>query len=55
MKTEKFKMLFLGDTFYVIGDYNRIDQYEKVSDSFGIEVLTNSSRWFEEDVEIYID
>lgn len=55
MKTTKFKMLFLGDTFYVIGDYAKIDQYEKVSDSFGIEVLTNSSRWFEEDVEIYID
>jgi len=55
MKTTKFKNINIGETFYVIGGYNRIDQYEKVSDSFAIEVLTNSSRWFEEDVEIYID
>lgn len=55
MKKVKFNMLFLGDTFYSIGDYMKIEQYEKISESFGLEILTNTSKWFEEDTEVYID
>lgn len=55
MKKIKFSVLEISDTFYIVGDYGRIEQYEKISESYGVEVLTNSSKWFEDDVEIYID
>lgn len=55
MKTVKFYTLFLGDTFYRVGDYGKIDQYEKTSDSYGIEILTNSSRWFDDEIDVYVE
>lgn len=55
MKTVKFYTLFLGDTFYVISDYARIDQYVKTSDSFAEQILTASSRWFDDEIDVYVD
>jgi len=55
MKTTKFYKLNVGDTFYVISDYARIDQYEKTSDSYAEQILTTSSKWFDEEIEVYVD
>ena len=55
MKTTKFYKLSIGDTFYITGNYARIVQYEKISDGYGLEILTNSSKWFDDEVDVYID
>jgi hypothetical protein len=55
MKTEKFLDLYIGQTFYRLGDYGRIDQYEKTSDSYAEQIMTASSRWFDDEELIYID
>jgi len=55
MKKIKFNILEIGQTFYIIGDYAKICQYEKISDSYGVEILTNSSKWFNDEELIYID
>lgn len=55
MKAIKFRELEIGQTFYKVGDYNKIEQYEKISDSCGLEVLTNSSKWFDDYSNVYAD
>lgn len=55
MKTIKFKDLAIKQTFYVIGDYGKIDQHEKTSLSYGLQVLTNSYKSFEDESTVYID
>jgi hypothetical protein len=55
MKTIKFKSVNVGDTFYIVGDYGRINQYVKLSDGFTEEIMTVSTVFIEDDVEIYID
>ena len=55
MKTEKFKNINVGDTFYRIGDYGHINQYIKLSDGFAEEIMTVSTVFIEDYVEIYID
>lgn len=54
MKTEKFYKLPIGSTFYMISDYARIDQYEKLSENYAEQVMTASSRWFDE-IDVYVD
>lgn len=55
MKKIKFSVLEISDTFYIVGDYGRIDQYEKTSLSYGLQILTNVSKWFEDEVIVYRD
>ena len=55
MKTKKFRDIQIGEIFYKIGDYAKIDMYEKTSDSYGLEILTNSSQWFNDEDVIYVD
>jgi hypothetical protein len=55
MKTKRFKDINIGETFYIIGDYGRINQYEKISDGYAEEIMTASTVFLEDDVEIYID
>jgi hypothetical protein len=55
MKTTKFKDLKVGDTFYKLSDYGRIDQYEKLNDNYAEQIMTVSTVFIEDDVEIYID
>jgi hypothetical protein len=55
MKTKKFKELNVGDTFYRIGDYGRINQFIKLSDGYAEEIMTISTIFIEDDVEIYTD
>lgn len=55
MKTEKFKNIQIGSTFYMVSDYARIDMYEKISDNYATEILTNSSKWFDSEVMVYVD
>ncbi len=54
MKIEKFKNLNIGDTFYMVGDYGKIDQYEKLSDSYAEEIMTVSSVFLDDDLDVYI-
>lgn len=39
----------------VSDDYCKIDQYEKISDGYGLEILTNASKWFDDDSNVYVD
>lgn len=55
MKTEKFYKLEIGSTFYVVSDYARIDQYEKLSDNYAEQIMTTSSKWFNDEELIYVD
>lgn len=55
MKKIKFSVLEISDTFYIVGDYGRIDQYEKTSLSYGLQILTNVSVWFEDESMVYIE
>jgi hypothetical protein len=55
MKTKKFKELSIGDTFYVVSDYARIDQYEKLSDLYAEQIMTASTTCFDYDDLIYVD
>jgi hypothetical protein len=55
IKTEKFKSIEVGSTFYLVEDYGRINQYEKTSDGFGEEIMTASSNWFDDEVTVYTD
>ena len=55
MRKIKFKELAIKGTFYVIGDYGKIDQYEKTSLSYGLQILTNSYKAFDDDLTVYID
>lgn len=55
MKKIKFKDLAIKDTFYNIGDYGKIDQYKKTSLSYGLQILTNSYKSFEDESTVYRD
>lgn len=55
MKTEKFYKLSVGDTFYITGDYARIIQYEKISDGYAEEILTASTKWFNDEDNVFKD
>lgn len=55
MKTKKFKDIEVGQTFYKTSDYGRIDQYVKLSDGYAEQILTASSKWFNDEELIYID
>jgi hypothetical protein len=55
MKNKKFKDLNIGETFYMIGEYGKINQYEKISDGYAEEIMTTSTVFLEDDVQIYID
>lgn len=55
MTTIKFYKLSVGDTFDITGDYSRIIQFEKLSDGYAEETLTASTRWFNDEDNVYID
>ena len=55
MKTVKFKNIEINSTFYMINDYARIDMYEKLSDNYAEQILTASSRWFDDEIDVYVD
>lgn len=55
MKTKKFKELEVGDTFYKLSDYGRIDQYVKLSDGYAEQIMTVSTVFFDDEVDIYIE
>lgn len=55
MTTVKFYKLSVGDTFYITGDYSRIIQYEKISDGYAEEMLTASTKWFNDEDNVFID
>lgn len=55
MKTEKFKNIEINSTFYMVSDYARIDMYEKLSDNYAIEIMVSSSRWFDDEMDVYVE
>lgn len=55
MKTEKFKNIEINSTFYMVSDYARIDMYEKLSNNYAEQIMTASSRWFDDETDVYVE